>query len=102
MALLPDAVCFSQPGQNLAIKFGARVKTETVHVITRRETVDFREAGICEMAGQHDVANDPVSLQAHRREAHSYLKCYARFLRDDAHTATALDQLRKLSKQGDG
>lgn len=61
----------------------------------------FRETRILQMPRQHNVTNNAVPPQAYGREAHSHLKCYARFFRNDQYRTAAPDQFGELPEQCD-
>ncbi len=70
-------------------------------MIARRSVLDLGESWIFQMAGQHNVAHDPVSPQADSGKAHSHLKRNPRFLGNHADATAASYELGEGSKQID-
>jgi hypothetical protein len=46
MELLADSVSLAEPAEHFAIQFLARMKTEAVDVVARRDSFDLRETWI--------------------------------------------------------
>jgi len=99
VALLADLVGFAEPGENFAVHFLARIETEGMHVVARRDVFNLGETRIFRAPVQHDVTNESIAPEAHGGETHAHLKCDARFFGQDARTAAALHEFGEFPEQ---